>query len=111
MDPEEQESGRRRPPEGDGGDARRPGEEAGERAAWIPVVGPAGAEGELAEAYREIGASEGAAHVIALHSLHPAAMVDHVRLYRTLMFGPSPLSRVEREAIAVVVSDANDCFY
>jgi alkylhydroperoxidase family enzyme len=38
-------------------------------------------------------------------------MLDHYALYRTSMYGPSPLSRAEREAIAVVVSAANDCFY
>ncbi|MDX1577433.1 MAG: carboxymuconolactone decarboxylase family protein [Gemmatimonadota bacterium] len=32
-------------------------------------------------------------------------------LYRKLMFGPSPLDRAEREAIAVVVSALNGCFY
>ncbi|HET7855940.1 MAG TPA: carboxymuconolactone decarboxylase family protein, partial [Gaiellaceae bacterium] len=31
--------------------------------------------------------------------------------YRMIMFGDSPLSRAEREAIAVAVSAANDCFY
>mgnify|MGYP000682893523 CR=1 FL=1 len=38
-------------------------------------------------------------------------LLDHYALYRTSMFGPSPLTRVEREAIAVVVSATNDCFY
>ena len=28
-----------------------------------------------------------------------------------IMFGPSPLSRAERELLAVVVSNANDCHY
>jgi hypothetical protein len=32
-------------------------------------------------------------------------------LYRTVMFGDSPLGRAEREAIAVAVSAANDCHY
>jgi len=38
-------------------------------------------------------------------------MRAHVGLYRTIMFGESPLSRSERETIAVVVSAANDCHY
>jgi alkylhydroperoxidase family enzyme len=79
--------------------------------ARIRVVGPAEADGELAEAYRRIGARDRVANVIGVHSLHPDAMEDHLSLYRTLMFGPSPLSRREREAVAVVVSAANDCFY
>lgn len=51
------------------------------------------------------------AHILAIQGLHPAGLRAHAGLYRTLMFGPSPLSRAEREAIAVVVSAANDCFY
>jgi alkylhydroperoxidase family enzyme len=38
-------------------------------------------------------------------------MRAHVALYRTIMFGRSPLTRAEREAIAVAVSAANDCHY
>ena len=51
------------------------------------------------------------ARILASHSLNPAALAAHVRLYRTVMFADSPLSRVEREAIAVAVSAANDCHY
>lgn len=51
------------------------------------------------------------ANILAIQGLHPSAMKAHTALYRTLMFGDSPLSRAEREAIAVVVSAANDCFY
>ena len=51
------------------------------------------------------------ANIIDIQALHPEAQRRHVNLYRTLMFGPSPLDRAEREAIAVVVSAANDCFY
>lgn len=51
------------------------------------------------------------ANILASHSLNPAALDAHLRLYRTIMFGDSPLSRTEREAIAVAVSAANDCHY
>ena len=86
-------------------------EDDGDSPAWIEVIPPDEAEGDLAEAYREIGARERVANVIGLHALHPAGMRAHVELYRTLMFGPSPLSRAQRESLAVVVSAANDCFY
>lgn len=55
--------------------------------------------------------SEGLGNILASHSLNPDALAAHVRLYRTIMFGPSPLTRVEREAIAVAVSAANNCHY
>jgi len=41
----------------------------------------------------------------------PAAMTAHLDLCRRVMFGPSELSRREREAIAVAVSAANACHY
>jgi alkylhydroperoxidase family enzyme len=44
-------------------------------------------------------------------SLNERALQGHLDLYRAVMFGESPLSRAEREAIAVVVSAANDCHY
>lgn len=86
-------------------------EDEGADPAWIPVIPPGEAEGDLADAYEEIGARDRVANVIGLHALHPDAMRAHIQLYRTLMFGPSPLTRAQREALAVVVSAANDCFY
>jgi alkylhydroperoxidase family enzyme len=56
-------------------------------------------------------AAEGMDHVLASHSLNPEALEAHLALYRTIMFGPSGLSRAEREAMAVCVSAANNCHY
>jgi alkylhydroperoxidase family enzyme len=50
-------------------------------------------------------------NVLASHALNPKALQAHLLLYRTVMFGDSPLTRAEREAIAVAVSAANDCHY
>jgi alkylhydroperoxidase family enzyme len=55
--------------------------------------------------------SAGLANIVASHSLNPEAVEAHVALYRTIMFGESPLTRTEREAIGVTVSAANDCHY
>ena len=66
-----------------------------ERIAWVKAAQDAG---ELA-------------NILASHSLNPEALAAHVRLYRTVMFGDSPLTRTEREGIAVAVSAANDCHY
>lgn len=51
------------------------------------------------------------ANILGSHSLNAAALEAHLQLYRTIMFGASPLSRVEREGVAVAVSAANDCHY
>lgn len=79
--------------------------------AWIAHVDPGEADGELAEAYERIGVRDRVAAILGVQSLHPAAMEAHSRHYREIMFGDTPLSRTEREAIAVVVSTLNDCFY
>jgi hypothetical protein len=34
-----------------------------------------------------------------------------MKFYGTIMFGTSPLTRWQREMLAVVTSKANDCFY
>lgn len=51
------------------------------------------------------------AHILSSHSLNPTALRAHLGLYRTIMFGDSPLTRAEREAMAVAVSAVNDCHY
>ncbi|MDH5235800.1 MAG: carboxymuconolactone decarboxylase family protein [Gemmatimonadota bacterium] len=50
-------------------------------------------------------------HIIQVHAVHPAVMRQHYALYRTLMHAPGPLSRREREVLAVRVSGLNDCPY
>lgn len=50
-------------------------------------------------------------HIIQIHAVHPAVMKHHLDLYRSLMHRPGPLSRREREMMAVRVSGLNDCPY
>jgi alkylhydroperoxidase family enzyme len=50
-------------------------------------------------------------HIIQIHAVHPAVMRQHVELYRELMHRPGPLTRREREALAVRVSALNRCHY
>jgi uncharacterized peroxidase-related enzyme len=80
--------------------------------AWIRITDEAKATGELKEAYGQVAAARGhVANILKVHSVSPPAMTAHLELYRRLMFGPSELSRPEREAIAVAVSTANACHY
>ena len=80
--------------------------------AYIPYVDPEHAHGLLArlrEAYPdEHGEVD---NILWIHSLNPRSMKDHVELYSHLMRGRSPLTRVQREMIAVTVSAVNDCYY
>ena len=50
-------------------------------------------------------------NIIQVHAVHPAVMRGHWDLYRALMHGPGPLSRREREVIALRVSGLNHCPY
>jgi alkylhydroperoxidase family enzyme len=50
-------------------------------------------------------------HIIQIHSVHPVVMRQHLELYRELMHRSGPLSRREREMIAVRVSALNGCRY
>ena len=79
--------------------------------AWIRWIDEDDADGALAELYERCGGPHGVDHILKIHALNPGSLAGHYELYRHLMFGPSPLSRSEREMLAVVVSDANDCFY
>ena len=80
--------------------------------AWIDTIPPGDADGLLAEVYEGIaGRSGSVAHILSCQSLHPEGLRDHYALYRTLMFGPGALTRVEREAIGVAVSVVNECRY
>jgi alkylhydroperoxidase family enzyme len=80
--------------------------------AWIKTITEQAAIGSLADVYREIAGPSGrVANILKVQSLNVAALKDHFGLFRTLMFGDSPLSRTEREAIAVVVSAENQCHY
>lgn len=78
----------------------------------IKIIEYEEAEGELKEVYDEVIKKRGKlADVHKIHSLNPQSMLDHVDLYLTIMFKKSPLSRAQREMIAVVVSEANKCEY
>jgi len=50
-------------------------------------------------------------NIIRIHGVHPRVMRQHYDLYAEIMRGPGPLSRAQREMIAVVVSAANACRY
>jgi len=50
-------------------------------------------------------------NIVSIQSQLPEVMRDSMRLYSSIMFGPSPLTRAQREMIAVVTSNSNECHY
>ncbi|MCH9685158.1 MAG: peroxidase-related enzyme [Deltaproteobacteria bacterium] len=80
--------------------------------AWIGTIEPKDATGALATLYEAIGsARQGVAEIHRVQSLNPRAMRAHLDLYKAVLFANSPLPRIARERIAVVVSAANECPY
>jgi alkylhydroperoxidase family enzyme len=80
--------------------------------AWIRMIDEDEAEGRLAELYRRVLEPWGGVdNVLKVHGLNPPALDAHFELYKTLMRGRSPLTREQREMIAVVVSATNQCHY
>ena len=79
---------------------------------WINMISENDAEGELAEIYSQlIEPWGGVDNIMKIHSINPASLEAHLILYKTVMFGKSPIPLVEREMIAVVVSVLNHCHY
>ena len=80
--------------------------------AHIPYVLEDDAGQVLTEYYERFAEPDGSVdNILRIHGLNPRSLRDHALLYTHLMRGPSPLSRVQREMIAVTVSSLNDCFY
>ncbi len=80
--------------------------------AYIETVSESNAEGRLAEHYRRFANSDGSVdNVLKVHSLNPAALLAHAEFYMQAMHAPSPVSRLEREVIAIWVSRLNGCGY
>ncbi len=49
--------------------------------------------------------------IMRIHALDPGSMRAHDTIYRQAMRGTSTLRKVEREMIALVVSQVNECHY
>jgi uncharacterized peroxidase-related enzyme len=50
-------------------------------------------------------------NIVSVQSRLPGVLRESMRLYREIMFGPSPLSRAQRELLAAVTSSANSTQY
>ena len=50
-------------------------------------------------------------NIVQIMSLNPRTMKSSMEMYGATMFAHSPLSRGQREMLAVVVSKANHCVY
>lgn len=91
---------------------QRPSQPEHVTALAIPIP-PRGALDPDMQRYFEV-CEEKLAHVpnvLLAYSAHGPKLRNMVNFYNELMLGESPLSKLEREMIAVVVSSANHCYY
>ena len=81
--------------------------------AWIETLRPATWRGTLEPLKDQCADPETGQvdHVLLVHSLHPAGLAGHLAVYRAAMSGTAGLRKVDREMVALVVSQLNDCHY
>ena len=79
---------------------------------WIRQIPPEEATGFLKKLFDAAVERAGRVwNIVRIQSLNPRALDASIKLYGATMFGPSPLSRRQREMLATVVSKEQDCFY
>jgi alkylhydroperoxidase family enzyme len=80
--------------------------------AFIDIVEENRAEGLLAGVYDAARKRAGRVfNILKIQSQNAAALQAMLDLYTATMRGESPLTRSQREMLAVVVSRANNCHY
>lgn len=78
----------------------------------IRLTPPEEATGLLAAEYdAAVGRAGKIFNIVKAMSLRPEVLQASMEMYKAIMFGPSSLSRAERELLATVTSRSNDCHY
>ena len=78
----------------------------------IRLIDPEDAEGLLAEEYAAAVERAGKVYnIVRSMSPNPEVLQRSLELDKAIMFGPSGLTRQERELLATVVSATNECYY
>jgi alkylhydroperoxidase family enzyme len=80
--------------------------------AWIRTIEDPQAGSYLYGIYQEQQKQAGSvANILKIHSLAPEVLAVHLQVYKAAMHSQGELSQRDRELIAVVVSQANNCEY
>lgn len=79
---------------------------------WIKNIDEEEAQNKLKVYYDAFRAPWGGVdNIVKVQGLIPKYLKSHMDFYRTLIYGSSPLTRVQREMIAIVVAQSNNCQY
>jgi len=81
--------------------------------AWIETIREDEWQDKLAGLYERVAdpATGRVDNIMQIHSLNPKALAAHDALYRSAMSGTATLRKVERELVALTVSQLNSCHY
>ena len=81
--------------------------------AWIKIIQPDDADGELTKTYQKVQSPHGSVdNVMKVHSLQPRTMFGHLSLYKSILHNPDiTLPTWFLEVIASYVSILNSCDY
>ncbi|WP_366657951.1 peroxidase-related enzyme [Fodinicurvata sp. EGI_FJ10296] len=78
----------------------------------LPVPDPSTLDEDLQEYFNVCVEKLGfVPNVLRAYASRPAKLRTFIATYNELMLGDSPLTKLEREMVAVVVSSANRCYY
>jgi uncharacterized peroxidase-related enzyme len=78
----------------------------------IRLIEPDDADGLLKDEYdAAVGRAGKVFNIVKAMSLRPEVLKASMDMYRAVMFGPSGLTRAERELLATVTSQVNECHY
>ena len=80
--------------------------------AWIDLIDETDATGDLGQIYEASRKRSGRVYnIIKIQSQNASSLQAMLQLYSATMRGNSPLTRAQREMMAVVVSKTNGCHY
>lgn len=80
--------------------------------AWISLIDESEAEGQLARVYDAARKRAGRVfNILKVQSNNAAVLQSMIELFGASMRGDSPLTRAQREMLALVVSKINGCLY
>lgn len=81
--------------------------------AWIEMVPGEEADGELGALFSSVADGDTARidAIMQIHSLNPRGLAAHNALYGSAMAGTASFRKVDRELVAFVVSQLNECHY
>ena len=80
--------------------------------AFIDYISHDDASDELKALYNKYSeADETVDNIVRIAGLNPKALEFHLKFYRAVLHAKSPLSKQQRELIAIVVSSINHCHY